>query len=484
MRHYRYYRHWVIGFFSFVLLGLPSGTFAVRKPASSCQSYLNRFHKVAKNVGIQVVAVSTGRVVWEHSAGTPLVPASLVKIMTSYAALKQLGPYHHFQTGIWSLDEPKNGTVHGDVWIRSEGDFFLLGEKAWTLACQLKEHGVSHIQGNLYVDNSFFDPQYERICLDGKCGRPYNPVLSPTSMEFNTISFRLSSGEKVGAPVNVEWFPPGDYVFLDNRAKTSAGPSQNGPTLRSLGTTEDGREKFQIIGSIPIRSNRSYEYRFNIEDPTGFVSHSFRSLLQQVGIEVRGKAAGARPVPPEAKRLVSHESPALGDLLYGLNRYSNNFMAEMLMRNLGGLILGPPGTIEKGIEVVRNTLRELGISDREVILNSGSGLSRTCRVSPQAFCRVLSTAYKDFSLGPEFLSSLAMNNHEGTLKKRLRRSEVIVRGKTGTLRNVAGFAGFVSGPEGALYAVAILLNEVQNIWEARQLMDAFLEDIPGLASSS
>ena len=420
----------------------------------------------------------SGRVVLEHGSKEGLIPASLAKILTSYAALKQLGPYHHFSTSLWAVDSLKGDTVHGNIWIKSEGDVFLVREKAWTLACKLKESGVRRIQGGIYVDSSFFEPRSEQICLDGKCGQSYNPVLSATSMDFNTITFQISPGPKVGSPVKVEWLPAGDYVQLNNTATTSAKPSRTHLKLQSLGMSADGREKFQISGRLPIGSAKSCEYRFNVDEPAAFTARSFKALFHQAGIDVLGASAGAGTVPPGARKLATYESPPLADLLYGLNRYSNNFMAEILLRSLGATTAGPPGTMDKGVSAVRRSLSALGIPEQQVILNSGSGLSRECKVSAEAFCRVLKAAYQDFSIGPELMASLAMNANEGTLKKRMHKPGVTVRGKTGTLSNVVGFAGYVSGPDNKVYAATVLLNEVRNLWDARDALDSFLEQLP------
>jgi D-alanyl-D-alanine carboxypeptidase/D-alanyl-D-alanine-endopeptidase (penicillin-binding protein 4) len=175
--------------------------------------------------------------------------------------------------------------------------------------------------------------------------------------------------------------------------------------------------------------------------------------------------------------LASYQSPSLAELLYGLNRYSNNFMAEMLLRSLGARIMGPPGTTTKGISVIGRTLQEIGVPQHEVSLTSGSGLSRRCRASPRAFGLVLLRAYEDASVGPSFLSSLAVNGQEGTLKHRLLKANSTIRGKTGTLNDVVTFSGYVTDLKGEIMAVTVLMNEVPNLWQAREALDAFLERI-------
>jgi serine-type D-Ala-D-Ala carboxypeptidase/endopeptidase (penicillin-binding protein 4) len=448
---------------------------------SPYQHFVDKILKCSGKAGIQIVALPSGQLVYEYQPREPLVPASLVKLITSYSALKGLGPSSHFSTAVWSVHEPQGDTLSGNIWVKSEGDIFLLGENARAIVCRLTDMGVRRIRGDIVVDNSFFEPATEQICLDGKCGSSYNPVLSATALESNTITLRVSAAAKVGRPLTVTWLPAGDYVKLVNRSATGSKTSKTRLMVKSLGVTKDGREEIQVSGSLPLGTTGTHEYCFNVKDPAFFFARSFKALLQQAGIEIQGSAVGAGKVPSGTRKIVEYESPPLADLLYGLNRYSNNFMAEMLLRNLGGSVLGPPGTVDKGVSVVHKALSEIGIPLEEVSLDSGSGLSRECRVSTQAFCRILTSAYQDRSISSELLSSLAVNGQEGTLRKRMLGSGIEVRGKTGTLRDVVSFAGYVSEPGKGTFVVAILLNDVKNRWEAREALDSFLQELPSIA---
>ena len=94
---------------------------------------------------------------------------------------------------------------------------------------------------------------------------------------------------------------------------------------------------------------------------------------------------------------------------------------------------------------------------------------------------MLTAAYQDFTIAPEFLSSLASTGQEGTLRRRLPHlpEQVIIRGKTGSLRDVVGFAGYVSGPATGVHAVVILLNAVQRPDQARKAIDSLLSRVAG-----
>jgi len=446
--------------------------------ASFFRESVERMQKTSGEVGIQVVSLPSGQVMWEHHSGVPLVPASLVKILTSYAALKHFQPTYRFKTFVYAAAAPRNGVVDGDVWIKSEGDIFFVTESVAALADKLKQAGIRVIRGGIYTDNSYFRPETEQICLDERCDQSYNPVISATALDYNTLTFKVSPGARAGLPVRVEWSPPGDYVHLNNQAATGPRKSKNQPNLRSVGVTGDGRQRFHLAGKIPLNSRYAKEFRFHVREPASFFSRSVKKLIEAEGIEVAGSRSGKGTVPPNAVTLAVYESPPLSELLEGLNRYSNNFMAEMLLRSLGGYTGGSPGTADKGVVAVTGTLRGLDVPEREVTLHSGSGLSRSCRVSPRVFCRVLASAFADPVISPAFLSSLAENGSQGTLRKRICTPDVQVRGKTGTLNDVVSFAGYVSGCGQGPVAVAVLLNQVQNRWEAREALDSFLERLP------
>jgi D-alanyl-D-alanine carboxypeptidase/D-alanyl-D-alanine-endopeptidase (penicillin-binding protein 4) len=202
-----------------------------------------------------------------------------------------------------------------------------------------------------------------------------------------------------------------------------------------------------------------------------------RSALERSGVKVLGTRAQEGTMPPDAKEIAHCQSAPLSELVAGLNKYSNNFMAEMLLKSLGGVVAGSPGASEKGVAVIRTSLREAGIPSEIATLDCGSGLSRICRVSPATFCRLLLAAWNDKAIGEEFISSLAVNGGPGTLRRRMCKPGLTVRGKTGTLGDVIGFAGYTTGPSGNTCAVAIILNDVPDRAKARKAVDALLEQV-------
>lgn len=436
---------------------------------------LERLRSVAGSAGVQLVSLPSGQTVREYRSRELFVPASLVKLLTSYAALKKLGPGFRFKTVVYAAAEPAGGVIAGDVWIKGGGDPLFTCENARMLAQALKERGIRRIGGGIFADNSFFDPPLEHVCLDGDCSGSYNPVVSATSVDFNLLTVRLSVPAQPGKPVTVD-SPAGDYVRVSGRA-VSGKKGGGSLRVRSLGATGNGREEIQVSGQGSRRGPRVREYRFHAADPPGLFAHTMRRALADAGIRVEGGSAREGTVPPEARPIAFWDSAPLAELVATLNKHSNNFMAETVLRNLGGYVSGAPGTSAKGIAAIGAALSEAGIADEGGSLDCGSGLSRFCRISPGMLCRLLTAAWRDREIGDDFLASLAVNAEEGTLRRRMRKPGLTVRGKTGTLSDVIGFAGYVSGPSGRTFAVAVMLNEVRDRARARQAIDAFIEEV-------
>ncbi|WP_170161658.1 D-alanyl-D-alanine carboxypeptidase/D-alanyl-D-alanine endopeptidase [Desulfosoma caldarium] len=451
--------------------------------ASTWAEHRQAMRAVCDDLSVQVVALPSGTILWENQAHKPLVPASLTKLLTSYAALKVLGPDYRFRTEIWAECKPVQGVVSGSLWIKGYGDPFLIPERIWILAQKVRSQGIEKVLGGIYVDDSAFDPPLEHLCLDNRCDRPHNPLISATAFNNNTVSVEIVPGKAGPAAPNLRTFPPTDYVVFCQAWQAQAKNPRVG--LESLGVGDDGRETFRVYGKKPGEAFLPAEYRMNIQDPQRFAALTFRRALKDAGTEVQSADAGSRPLPPQAFLVYRFESPPLSDVLYGLNRYSNNFMAEMMLRVLGFHVYGPPGSLAKGCRAVENVLVGLGIPTAEAILDSGSGLTRSTRVSAATFNAVLMAAHRDWGVGPEFLASLARSGEEGTLRKRMKAcaADYTIRGKTGTLKDVVSFSGYIGNLFGTAYAVTVIMNGVAAPWKAREALDAFVTDIPRLAAA-
>jgi D-alanyl-D-alanine carboxypeptidase/D-alanyl-D-alanine-endopeptidase (penicillin-binding protein 4) len=219
------------------------------------QGALERIDKAAGTAGVLVVSLSTGEVVCESRSKDSLVPASLMKLLTSYAALKKLGPSFRFATKVLASEAPEDGIISGDIWIKGSGDPFFSSESALQLARAVKEAGIRQIRGSVLVDNSFFQPLSEHICLDSDCVGAYNPVVSAAAIDFNMLNVKITVPARASKAGVADSGLAEGYVRVSGQV--SPGKKGGNPlSLRSVGAAGNGQEQFQLSGSTPGRGGR------------------------------------------------------------------------------------------------------------------------------------------------------------------------------------------------------------------------------------
>jgi D-alanyl-D-alanine carboxypeptidase/D-alanyl-D-alanine-endopeptidase (penicillin-binding protein 4) len=219
------------------------------------------------------------------------------------------------------------------------------------------------------------------------------------------------------------------------------------------------------------------EYR-RVAHPDLYAGYAFRELLARRGIKLTGKVV-RMPAPPGARALVTHYSAPLGVLVRDVNKRSNNFMAEQVLKTLGAETGGKPGTWQKGTDAVARFLDGLGIPAGQYKMTNGSGLYDSNRFSPAQLVGLLRTAYRDFRFAADFVGSLALAGADGTIGHRMEggQAERFVRAKTGTLAGVSCLSGYAGAPGKMPLAFSILMNDLGEpaTSEARRAQDAIAE---------
>jgi serine-type D-Ala-D-Ala carboxypeptidase/endopeptidase (penicillin-binding protein 4) len=169
------------------------------------------------------------------------------------------------------------------------------------------------------------------------------------------------------------------------------------------------------------------------------VGHIFSTYFQQTGGTFQGKMIQAK-CPEAALEILSFPSKPLSQIVFGMNKFSNNFIAEMLLR-----LIGNSPSPEKGIQTIQERLVKKEILASELRLENASGLSRKNRISANTLATVVRKSVNDLSIGPEFLSSFGINGSEGTLRRRFQDlpQESLVRAKSGSLLGVVSLVGIV-----------------------------------------
>ena len=325
------------------------------------------------------------------------------------------------------------------------------------LARRLKLRGVRRVKGDLVADDSFFDARrYGRGWRVGGSIRPYLAPHGALSLNFSLVSVLVAPGERPGDPAQVLLEPPSRALRLESRVKTARGERRR----VALGRRRvRGRDVVRVSGRVSVGEEMRTR-RVPVTDPTAFAAGAVAAEFERQGIVLEGRVRRAA-TPPGARLLARNLSPPLGEVVRGLNKHSNNFVAEQILKTLGAETYGAPGTSEKGLRAVRDFLVSVGVAAKDFELADGSGLSRMSRVSPRALVALLEAAHNDFRLRPEFTASLAVFGVDGTVRKRRggRAASRRVRVKTGMLRGVHAFSGYAAAENGEILAFSVLVNE-------------------------
>ncbi len=421
-----------------------------------------------QSVAVVVRSVDSGQALISHNARQAMNPASVMKVLTTYAALEIRGPAYTWKTQALSEAQPVNGQLIGNLYLRGSGDPRLALEQFALFLRQLRTRGIQHIDGDLVLDRSAFSlPPHNPAEFDNEPLRPYNAGPDALLVNFKSLGFTLHPDPAHGSVAVLSETPGIDPQFLSNRLTLSN---------ESCG---DWREKFKIdLTGDTITLNGKYpaacgDKSLNIAPwaADAQVGRLFGALWQELGGTWRGQVREG-VAPAGAQVLATHESPMLGEVVREINKYSNNVMARQVFLTLDD---ARPATYEGAQRRIRAWLAQKGLSMPELVLDNGSGLSRKERISADSLSRLLFAAWQS-PVMPELMASFPVAGTDGTLKKRLGNGPAMGRAhlKTGYLGNVRAIAGFVLDNGGKRWVVSFLINDPKSI-QGKPAIDALLQ---------
>jgi D-alanyl-D-alanine carboxypeptidase/D-alanyl-D-alanine-endopeptidase (penicillin-binding protein 4) len=409
----------------------------------------------AASVAVVVQPVDTAQPLVAHNAAQAMNPASVMKLVTTYAALDLLGPAWTWKTTAWVDTAAVNGVLSGNLYLKGSGDPRFAIEHLWGLLRQLRVRGIQQINGDVVLDRTVFDvPAIDPGAFDDKPMRPYN--VGPDGLLINLRALRFTLLADNGKP-RLLMETPSDGLRVDNQLRAGEGgcgsnwkdfisirliPENNGNRLEFTGTYSPlCGEKALNLAPLPA---------------DGQAGGLIRALWKELGGTLGGQVRGGT-VPLGSRLIATHESPPLADTVRDINKYSNNVMARQVYLTLGNE--SAPATAERARQRIADWLNARGLRFAELEIENGSGLSRSERISADSLNRLLLDAWKN-PVMPEFVSSLPIVGIDGTMKKRLNGSEATGRAhiKTGTLDSVKTAAGYALDARGRRYAVTFLIN--------------------------
>ncbi len=386
---------------------------------------------------------------------TPRNPASTIKLLTTFVALDTLGPSHVWRTEFYALGPVREGVLEGDLLLKGHGDPWLTEENFWKLLGQLRGTGLREIRGNLLVDDTHFAPAARQADdFDGQPWRLYNVLPNAAQVNFKAVTLVFTPGEHA---LGVRTLPALPTLRLQNQVKLTEGSCKGMNGIKIIVPDPVTADTVVLEGEY-ARACGVQSLPRSFMTPEGYAHALFTRLWPQWGGVFSGEVRRAAK-PPGARRLTAGFSPPLAEVIRPLNKWSNNAMADSLLLSLGAQTGPPPHTLEQGALAARKYLDAHGISTQGLVLENGSGLSRTTRISAHTLSQVLIHAWHSRFM-PEFLASLSIAGIDGTLGKRLR--EAPEKGwmhlKSGHLNGVSAVAGYVRAASGRRFVVVFFLN--------------------------
>ncbi len=420
-----------------------------------------------------------------HRASVAMNPASVMKLVTTYAALDLLGPSYTWGTPVFVDGPVRDGTLNGNLRIQGQGDPTLVLERLWLLLRRVQGLGIRTIGGDIVLDRSAFDVgPADPASFDGEPFRPYNAAPDALLINFKAVvmTFTPDAGNGVA---RVQFDPPLASVQMQATVPLVAGECGDYRSTLKADLADPTRLRF--AGGYP-QSCGEKVWAVAYADPKNYAARAVQGLWQEMGGKLQGTVRMTQPADAKgghSKPAFDLRSAPLAEIIRDINKYSNNVMAQQVYLSLGRLQPGSnaaaadgepamvPGSFDASRAVVQRWWTQHWGADDMPVLDNGSGLSRSERISAEALARLLQTAYAS-PLMPELMASLPISGVDGTLRRLKSHSSGSAHLKTGSLNEVMAVAGYVHAAGGKRYVLVAIVNH-PNARAARPVIEALVD---------
>nr|WP_246187698.1 D-alanyl-D-alanine carboxypeptidase/D-alanyl-D-alanine-endopeptidase [Ornithinibacillus caprae] len=430
-------------------------------------------------VGISVRSAANGALLYEQLGNTRLRPASNMKLLTGYAALSVLGEDHRFPTELWANGEVKGNILEGDLILKGKGDPTLVPEDFEAFAKKVKESGIKEINGDLIGDDTWYDDVRLSRDLDWSdehwyYGAQISALTASPDKDYDSgsVIVKVSPGSKPGDQPTISVSPDTTYIKIESTAETVASEEEEDLTLNR----KHGENTITIEGPIPVGSPSITEW-MAVWEPSLYAMDLFGHALQEQGITWTGMVKQGR-VNKNSNLLYAHKSMPLSELLIPFMKLSNNVHGEILVKEMGKQV-HDEGSWEKGIEVMEEELKKIGLDIENLVIRDGSGISHVTLLPPNELTKLLYAAMDEPWFETYFGSLPVAGNPErmigGTL--RFRMGDLSVQAKTGTIAGVSTLSGYITDEGKETLIFSILLNNLLDEEDGPQVIDRMVEYI-------
>ncbi len=412
------------------------------------------------NMSVLVQNLNTGKVIDSYRPDHVVPPASVMKLLTTGAALETMGPGFRFPTILEYTGTIENGVLHGDLYIKGSCDPSLgwKGRTAfldkWIKA--IREAGIQKIDGAVIADMTMLDAEAQNpnwLCEDA--GNYYAPGIFALNYYGNTMNIVLQSGEPGSVAKVLKTEPAVEDIYFINHIRCDK-ITYDGAFVSGLPYS---RERY-LTGAVPS-SLGTFGVKGDLPNPGLLLARHLTNRLREAGITVKRDAtyiADYNPLTPPRTVIYTHYSEPLSEIIKETNVNSNNLYAEALFRYLGTRYT-LPGTIHNSQDLLRDYWRRRGVNIQNAIIKDGCGLAPQDAVSAKTFVQLLTIMSRSENK-EAWLASLPVSGQSGTLKSLCPQTELEgrIHAKSGTIAGTKNFAGYIDMPNGDTWVFAILIN--------------------------
>lgn len=404
----------------------------------------------------------------------PMNPASVMKLVTTYAGLELLGPQFAWRTQLFAHGELRDGVLQGDLAIKGGGDPRLTIEYFTALIDALRATGLREIRGDLIFDRGYFEGDtINEAQFDQEPMRPYNVGPYAVLANFKAVKFQFVPDPSSNT-VTVEPEPKLGSVALHTAIRLRNGRCGDWRSGIKTEVKNSAREAQVAFSGVMSEACGPQHMYLSVLSHPEFVFAMFKSLWTDQGGTITGSWKEAT-VPDGAKPLHTHYSPPLSEVVRDINKFSNNVMARQLYLTLSAETMKLPGRADRSDRAIRSLLHTRGIAIPGLLLENGSGLSRNERLSARGISTLLLAAHAGAHREP-LIDSLPIVGVDGTTRSRLQGDNAAGQAhiKTGGLNDVSSIAGYVRARDGRMFAVAFIANHANAI-RTYPAQDAFIK---------
>jgi D-alanyl-D-alanine carboxypeptidase/D-alanyl-D-alanine-endopeptidase (penicillin-binding protein 4) len=415
------------------------------------------------------------------NADEPRQPGSTMKLVTTIVALERLGTNARGRTDLLAATKPIDGVIQGPLYLRGGADTDLDWGALWGMLRQLREQGVTHIQGGLVADRTLFNPprlDVDVAPFDEAPEFQYNVIPDALNLNTSLLGFVLQSDD-TNLTVRTSPMLPGlrldtSAMALNNNVCAKWEDTWQLPIIE----IDQGTPVVRLRGQFPRNCARQLD--LNLVDRQWATAAAVRLIWSQLGGQIHGADAEG-PTPSSAVVLASHMGRPFAEVARGMMKRSDNPLTRLTFLRLGAkaATVGEP-TLDAARRTVQEWFSAKAIHADGLVMDNGSGLSRSERITARQLASVLTVAYQG-PYAPELLTSLPVAGVDGTLTRRLQGSIVEGRArlKTGTLRNVVALAGYVLDQQERTWVVVAILNHDQAPSRGKPVLDSLIEWVAG-----